>query len=452
MGLLDFMDNTDPAALTALAGGLLSGRGFAQSAVAGVSGYQQALLAAKQRALAEEELRAKIALQAAQTQETLDQSLLRKAQAEQIGKKEASTVAEELRQRMMLQDALRGAKGVDANAITGVTGPRPEALAGIGARKPIDAQALIANGGDPARVKAFIEAADLGRPEVARQVDGAMANGQPSTILMDKFGGRVGDALPKAVERKLANLGGSEVAYNPFGLTDGQTFNRTQSPDSKASNAVAWANNSLANKRFALDSANAGNLVETPDGYVRVFGTQSQAVSAPGGGPRPLMGKGNNLSEDQGKSTNWLVQASNGFENMKKAIAREPGASKPGFLDALAEVPSAGIGGGIAQALRSPDRQQFIQGASSLGEALLRAATGAGINVYEAQQKTKELTPVFGDEPAVVKQKMDSIGLYIQALKVRAGPGAKQAAGILGGNPTNSAYDVEDPLGLRGGR
>ena len=79
MGLLDFMDNTDPAALTALAGGLLSGRGFAQSAVAGVGGYQQALLAAKQRALAEEELRSKMALQKAQTDDALSQSDQRKA-------------------------------------------------------------------------------------------------------------------------------------------------------------------------------------------------------------------------------------------------------------------------------------------------------------------------------------------------------------------------------------
>lgn len=451
MGLLDFMDNTDPAALTALAGGLLSGRGFAQSAVAGVSGYQQALLAAKQRALAEEELRAKMALQAAQTQETLDQSLLRKAQAEQIGKKEASAVAEELRQRMMLQDALRGAKGVDANAVTGVTGPRPEALAGIGARKPIDAQALIASGIDPVKVKAFVEAADLGRPEVARQVDGAMANGQPGTILMDKFGMRVVDPVPKAVERKLANLGGSEVAYNPFGLTDGQTFNRTQSPDSKASNAVAWANNSLANKRFALDSANAGNLVETPEGYARVFGTQSQAVSAPGGGPRPLMGK-SSMTEDQGKATNWLVQATNAFGNMQGAMARAPGVEKPGFLDAMAALPSMGVGNAVANSLRSPDRQQFIQGASSLSEALLRAATGAGINNQEAEQKVKELTPIFGEDAATTKQKMESVKLYLDALKVRAGPGAKQAASILGGKPATSGYDVEDPLGLRGGR
>jgi hypothetical protein len=49
--------------------------------------------------------------------------------------------------------------------------------------------------------------------------------------------------------------------------------------------------------------------------------------------------------------------------------------------------------------MRGADRQKFMQGSSSLSEALLRAATGAGVNKDEAAQKIQELTPVFWGRP-----------------------------------------------------
>ena len=63
----------------------------------------------------------------------------------------------------------------------------------------------------------------------------------------------------------------------------------------------------------------------------------------------------------------------------------------------------------------------FLHGARSLAEAALRAATGAGVNYEEARQKVEELTPVYGDKPAVIKQKLDSVKVYLDSLKSRAG-------------------------------
>ena len=85
--------------------------------------------------------------------------------------------------------------------------------------------------------------------------------------------------------------------------------------------------------------------------------------------------------------------------------------------------------------MRGPNRQKFLQGASSLSEALLRAATGAGITAHEAEQKVREITPVIGDSDAVIKQKMAAIPLFIEGLKVRAGPGAPAAAEISAAKP-----------------
>lgn len=139
-------------------------------------------------------------------------------------------------------------------------------------------------------------------------------------------------------------------------------------------------------------------------------------------------GANGKMTEDQGKATGWLVQAENAFGNMKSAMSSTPSAARPGINDIVAGIPGMG---GIANSMRSADRQKFMQGSSSLSEALLRAATGAGVNKDEAAQKIQELTPVFGEDPETTQQKMDAIPLYIESLKVRAGPGAPKAAAVL---------------------
>ena len=145
-------------------------------------------------------------------------------------------------------------------------------------------------------------------------------------------------------------------------------------------------------------------------------------------GPKPSSMK---LTEDQGKATGWLVQATNAYDNMQAALKSTPSASKPGLPDVIAGIPSFGVGAAVGNAMRGEDRQKFMQGASSLSEALLRAATGAGVNKEEAEQKIKELVPQFGEKAALTKQKMESIPLYLESLKVRAGPGAAQVPGVF---------------------
>lgn len=158
-------------------------------------------------------------------------------------------------------------------------------------------------------------------------------------------------------------------------------------------------------------------------------------------------GAGGKMTEDQGKATGWLIQAENAWKNMQAAVDPKTGggidAAKPGLNDALAAIPSLGLTTSLANSMRGEKRQQFMQGASSLSEAMLRAATGAGVNKDEAAQKVKELTPVWGDDEKTIKQKMDSIPLYIESLKVRAGPGAGKAAVVLGtGSVPNNAMSV----------
>ena len=139
----------------------------------------------------------------------------------------------------------------------------------------------------------------------------------------------------------------------------------------------------------------------------------------------PLPSKDGGMTEDQGKASGWLVQASNAFKNMTDAISTDKQSMKPGLADAVADVPGLGA---IGNAFRSEGRQKFMQASSSMSEALLRAATGAGVNAEEARQKIQELTPVWGEKPGTTQQKMDAIPLYIESLKARAGKGGNKAA------------------------
>lgn len=136
---------------------------------------------------------------------------------------------------------------------------------------------------------------------------------------------------------------------------------------------------------------------------------------------------GGTATEDERKAAGWLAQATNAYNNMLGAMytkeGKKTGAESPGKLEsALGTLPF--IGEGSAALARSTDRQKFTQAASSLSEALLRAATGAGVNRDEAKQKLEELTPLFTDDADTRKQKLEAIPMYLDSLKSRAGRAA----------------------------
>lgn len=143
----------------------------------------------------------------------------------------------------------------------------------------------------------------------------------------------------------------------------------------------------------------------------------------PGGPADPAAKSAGPATEDERKAAGWVSQAENAYKNMRKVMFEKDGTTlsknvAPGMLENTA------MGVGMPQAantLRSADRQKFVQGASSLSEALLRAATGAGVNESEAKQKIEELTPQYTDKPEVRQQKLDAIPVYLESLKGRAG-------------------------------
>lgn len=125
-------------------------------------------------------------------------------------------------------------------------------------------------------------------------------------------------------------------------------------------------------------------------------------------------------TEDQSKAAAWFLQADNARKNMEKAIGDDPNASQITVKESL-ERRLPWVGEDIANASRSDARQRYVQASSSMAEALLRAATGAGVNAQEADQKIRELVPQLNDKPGNVRQKMSTYAVYMAGLKARAG-------------------------------
>lgn len=354
-------------------------------------------------------------------------------------------------QQEQIQNAIRRAvspvQPIEANAASGIPGPRPEALAAVGQRRPIDFQQLIAMGVPESMVKALAEAPNYGRPEVARTIEVDDGKGGKATRRESRFGEVIGEDLPAYVAPVQVNRGNQITFTRP---APGLSLSVAMSPGEAAADA-------RARERLAFDRQNQqgavtyqqdndGNFVALPTRLAPGEVVRATPVMAPGG-VAPLKGapKASQMTEDQAKATGWLVQASNAYKNMLAAIDPKkgtPSAAYPGFPDMLAAIPSFGATAGIANFMRGADRQKFMQASSSLSEALLRAATGAGVNQSEAEQKIKELTPVFGESEETTKQKLGSIPVYIEALRVRAGGGASRVPGLV-------STAGSDPLGLR---
>jgi hypothetical protein len=200
--------------------------------------------------------------------------------------------------------------------------------------------------------------------------------------------------------------------------------------------------------------ANSEPVMRSPSGALFTYDSNGQ--------PTPYSGNVNpkvsssSPSEDERKAASWFAQADNARQNMADIIKRNPGAAFPGVGERVAGfIP--GVGQDIANLLRPEDRQMFVQAANSMAEALLRAATGAGVTEAEAKQKVAELVPQIGDKQGTVKQKMDSYPVYMNALRARAGRALSQQPGGGGGAPAGgnrppggmNVPDPADPLGLR---
>lgn len=208
---------------------------------------------------------------------------------------------------------------------------------------------------------------------------------------------------------------------------------KQQSPDSRASTAVSWANHNLAVKRENREANTPkGSVMQTDQGaFIVDPRNPSNPVPVTFNG-QPLKSSGSvTASEDERKAAGWFAQADLAWKNMQKVMRTDDGklnssVTQPGVLENTA----SWLGWEqAANAQRSEKRQQFVQAASALAEPLLRAATGAGMTEAEARQKIMELTPQLTDKGPVIQQKLDAIPVFLESLKSRGGRAIPSGSG-----------------------
>lgn len=230
------------------------------------------------------------------------------------------------------------------------------------------------------------------------------------------------DALLPKVE--LENLGDRTQAIDKNPLTNpgiaGQSFRRSASPDAQLSAATTRRGQDmqreLAGQGYSTQVDAQGNLIALPNKAAPGQPITAAPVVGIDGKPVASQQKGaGSATEDERKAAGWVNQARFAYKNMMDVIAADPKAAEKPLQEAL--LPE----GTVQNLTISESRQRFKQAASSFAEAALRAATGAGVNIQEAQQKIDELTPRYGDKPAVVKQKQEALGMYLDSLESRAG-------------------------------
>ena len=232
------------------------------------------------------------------------------------------------------------------------------------------------------------------------------ASGQPFQYLVGKNGEikRLDGVLPRD-EMKLANLGGRDVAYNPFALKDGQTFQRTMTPDGAASNALGYANLNLSKERLKFDQQFKATSEARAD---KELALKQQIGKAP--------------TEFQGKSAAFGARAKEADR-----ILSELGTSfSPAAVNAKNAVGNTWLIGGALEAATnkfalSENDQLAEQAERDFINANLRQESGAAIAADEFNNGKRQYFPQPGDSAAVIAQKARNRQAVIQGFESNAG-------------------------------
>jgi len=277
MGLLDILNSRDGVfalglldaaaakpVRTSFGGGLLSAMGQADA-------WQQQQEARRQqqaeRLLKAQLMGAQLQHLGAQTDETRAQAKQREQQAAEAVRKAALTEQTAKDQGAFLANpfvqAPTGAPSFMSGS--GQRSPEANATAAAGATRPQFDYATAARLFGPEHAAKLMQglndARNFGLDKVAGQVETTMpGTNMPGTMLRDEFGRPVGQVLPKAVEMKLMDLGGSLRATNPFALQAGQGFDKTVSPDTTYTGGITMRGQNMVDARSReANTISAGN-------------------------------------------------------------------------------------------------------------------------------------------------------------------------------------------------
>ena len=229
------------------------------------------------------------------------------------------------------------------------------------------------------------------------------AQGRPVLVQQTK-GGKITTVEGFGPKREvvLQTVGGRTVAIDKNQLQGGETFQHTLSP-AEASNLS-----------LRLQET---ELVETPEGYVRVpkfgGGAAQPVVGATG---QPVRGRAGTERPTEGQLT------ASGFATRMEAAEQIFSSIPAGDVPRVGMSTAGGMTSGVLNFLRSPEGQQAKQAADDWIRAKLRKESGAVIGEEEMEAEYRTYFPMPGDSDLVVRQKADARRIASEAMKRSAGP------------------------------
>ena len=433
MGLLDQLGNLSPEqtqGLLAASAQMLQQSGpsrvpvsFGQTLGTGIGAFQESMAAAQRRKLEEEAARQAATLRGLQIQE---------AQGGMADKERARQEADRLRQFYVNRQVGAGPEAPQMpNVATpdlssapqqsrpgmmpaGLQAPLPQRVATDPYHQRMAEADALRSAGFHAQADAAEAAALKFKPEFSQTPQtGIGPDGKPFQYVLDKEGNpkRLEGVLPRD-KLELANIGGSDIAYNPYALKVGQTFQRTMTPVESAR-----LNFDIGQVNRPIFNAEAGGFITPP------------SKKSPQGTITPLAGfirPDKPLTESQGKATNFAARMTESDALVKKF--ENSGISGNAFSTLAAASP-------LTNWAASEEGQMYRQAQENFVTANLRQESGAAIPKDEMNKEIRKYFPVVGDQPGVIAQKARAREIATKGMLVQAGPGAKSIMGIVGGEP-----------------
>lgn len=409
----------------------------------GLLAFNQGAMQAQQmrRQMAQDALREK--LYGAQITNYESEAEARKAAAEEKRRATALAEAQAAAQRAVLDSFVPQPMGFrDANIAAGGTPPAGYVPPQQGAPRvtPEMAARWVAAGGSLEVLQKLAESPNFGRPEVARVLERRAADGTPEQIRESKYGDLIGAAVPKPFEMKMQDIGGSVVPVNPYAPT---ALGKTQSPDSAASNAVAWANNAISQQRLQMDreTTQAGKWTNDLERGLQVNTATGETRPITQGGT-PVGPRQKDLTDAQGKALLFgsrARDANSTLEQLAGAGVTMPGMIKQGIESLPLVGNTMGMGvNALPGFLGGPSgpQQQVEQAQRDFINAVLRRESGAVIADTEFANARKQYFPQPGDSAAVIEQKKRNRDLAVQGILAEVPASTR---GSVGGATTGGA-------------
>ncbi len=401
-GLLEFL-NTDQGrmglGLLAAAGPRTDGAGFGQRMAEGMGNFD---------AYKQNQLKTKHA-----------EMQMMQAQAEMEAAKQAAAMAKSKR------EALPGLFIGGSAALSPLVGdPALGILPSQGrpAQAPrFDAQRALMAGYTPDEIAKLDGLRNIGLDEVARTIKG-MENGREVEIQVDKFGRQKAPGMEQYRAPIEMSTGDKKQLLDPYNRQPLASFAMGQSPDSKASNALGWANNALAAQGQELNNQRAvDRLAFDKQGgaeSVKPKLVDGQWVTAPSN-----MGAGEVRPAMPSAGRKDAMEALELIKSAREIIPKSTGSYMGSAVDQVGRVFGASTGGDTAAA-----QLKALEGA-----LVSKMPKMSGPQSDKDVQLYKQMAGEIGDPTIPQSRKLAALQVIEEIQNRQALIGAGQQGGASGG-------------------